>query len=286
MSSSASSDFSATNIKPTPVPKIISTVPELPNLNQDGAYNQYWTTGGLPSSGNNNNYVAGSFGSNIIASADSSSTGKIGNSAVESSEIKLIESAGTSSYGSNNNNVAGISSSFGNNNNAAGVSSSSGNIVGTSSSIGSNTNAADVSSAFGNNNNAADVSSAFGNNNNAADVSSSSGNVAGIYSSFGSNNNAAGASSSSGNVAGIYSSFGSNNNAAGVATSSNINNNRNTGQISSSNSYVASGGFEQTGIPYGLQSTVEYFYYPEKLDLSKCGPAQTRNPCIINGPQL
>ncbi|CAF2147383.1 unnamed protein product [Rotaria magnacalcarata] len=296
MSSSASSDFSATNIKPTPVPKIISTVPELPNLNQDGAYNQYWTTGGLPSSGNNNNYVAGSFGSNIIASADSSSTGKIGNSAVESSEIKLIESAGTSSYGSNNNNVAGISSSFGNNNNAAGVSSSSGNIVGTSSSIGSNTNAADVSSAFGNNNNAADVSSSsgnvagiyssFGSNNNAAGASSSSGNVANIYSSFGSNNNAAGASPSSGNVAGIYSSFGSNNNAAGVATSSNINNNRNTGQISSSNSYVASGGFEQTGIPYGLQSTVEYFYYPEKLDLSKCGPAQTRNPCIINGPQL
>ncbi|CAM4910177.1 unnamed protein product [Rotaria socialis] len=438
MSSSASSDFSATNIKPTPVPKIISTVSELSNLNQDGTYNQQWTIGGLSSSGNNNNYVAGSFGSNIIASADSSPAGKIGNSAVESSEAKTIEFAGTSSYGNNNNaagtssygnnnnvagvssssgNVAGISSSFGSNNNAAatsygnnnnaaglsslsgnvagvsssfgsnnnvagtssygnnnnvagvlsssgnvagvlsssgnvaGVSSSSGNVAGVSSSFGSNNNVAGtssydnnknvagvlsssgnvagvlsssgnvagvssssgnvagvssssgnvagVSSSFGSNNNVAGTSS-YGNNNNVAGVlsssgnvagvSSSSGNVAGISSSFGSNNNAAGVSSSSGrikNTAGILSSFGSNSNAAGVAASSNINNSRNTGQISSSNSYVASGRFEQTGIPYGLQSTVEYlYYYPEKLDLSKCGPPQTKNPCTINGPQL
>ncbi|CAF3173272.1 unnamed protein product [Rotaria socialis] len=285
MSSSASSDFSATNIKPTPVPKIISTVSELSNLNQDGTYNQQWTIGGLSSSGNNNNYVAGSFGSNIIASADSSPAGKIGNSAVESSEAKTIEFAGTSSYG-NNNNAAGISSSFGSNSNAAGVSSLPGNVVGISSSFGSNNNAAGTSS-YGNNNNVAGVLSSSG---NVAGVSSSSGNVAGISSSFGSNNNAAGVSSSSGrikNTAGILSSFGSNSNAAGVAASSNINNSRNTGQISSSNSYVASGRFEQTGIPYGLQSTVEYlYYYPEKLDLSKCGPPQTKNPCTINGPQL
>ncbi|CAF1167065.1 unnamed protein product [Rotaria sordida] len=43
---------------------------------------------------------------------------------------------------------------------------------------------------------------------------------------------------------------------------------------------------EPTGQPYGIQSTGEILnYQPEKLDLSKCGPMPTTNPCTLLGPQ-
>ncbi|CAF1104865.1 unnamed protein product [Rotaria sordida] len=53
-----------------------------------------------------------------------------------------------------------------------------------------------------------------------------------------------------------------------------------------SGSYGATDAFELTGLPYGLQATGEYLnYYPEKLDLSKCGPQPPKNPCTLNSPQ-
>ncbi|CAF4444987.1 unnamed protein product, partial [Adineta steineri] len=40
------------------------------------------------------------------------------------------------------------------------------------------------------------------------------------------------------------------------------------------------------GAPYGIQSTGEYkAYYPEALDLSRCGPAYNENPCTPYGPE-
>ncbi|CAF4727455.1 unnamed protein product [Rotaria sp. Silwood1] len=43
---------------------------------------------------------------------------------------------------------------------------------------------------------------------------------------------------------------------------------------------------EPTGAPYGIQSTGEILIYqPEKLDLSKCGPTPTVNPCTLFGSQ-
>ncbi|CAF2526411.1 unnamed protein product [Rotaria sp. Silwood2] len=43
---------------------------------------------------------------------------------------------------------------------------------------------------------------------------------------------------------------------------------------------------EPTGMPYGIQSTGEILsYQPEKLDLSKCGPTPTVNPCTPFGSQ-
>ena len=43
---------------------------------------------------------------------------------------------------------------------------------------------------------------------------------------------------------------------------------------------------EPTGAPYGIQSTGEILSFePEKLDLSKCGPTPTKNPCTPFGSQ-
>jgi len=53
-----------------------------------------------------------------------------------------------------------------------------------------------------------------------------------------------------------------------------------------SNSYGGSYAEPSYGPPYGIQSTGEYTnYYPEKLDLSRCGPPSADNPCTAYGPQ-
>ncbi|CAF3348170.1 unnamed protein product [Rotaria socialis] len=64
-------------------------------------------------------------------------------------------------------------------------------------------------------------------------------------------------------------------------------NNNNVGQltIDNNNKHVRPYA-EPTGPPFGIQSTGYVLSYPEeKLDLSKCGPKPTTNPCKISGPQ-
>ncbi|UJR28695.1 hypothetical protein I4U23_009924 [Adineta vaga] len=67
----------------------------------------------------------------------------------------------------------------------------------------------------------------------------------------------------------------------------------NGGSYGGGSSYGNSGSYGSSyseptyGPPYGIQSTGEYTnYYPEKLDLSQCGPTPTENPCTINGAQF
>ncbi|CAF2917589.1 unnamed protein product [Rotaria sp. Silwood2] len=188
------------------------------------------------------------------SSSQDSSMKSGGSSSLQGSSIR---SGGSSSSQDSSMKSGGSSSLQGSSIRSGGSSSSQDSSMrsgGSSSSQGSIMKPGGSSSLQGNTMQSVDSSSSVGNNNNYGGRSSSTGNA---FKSVGSTSH-----SSSGSHGGA--SYGR------------------------SGSYGSINTLEQTGLPYGIQSTADYpTYYLEKLDLSKCGPQPPpKNPCTMDGPQL